>query len=209
MDEKERQLVRDMCDGDTARSRNAFAAFLNEEAPYLLALIRKVLLAHNFTMNNHETAEDIFQELATSLVGAAREGSLRNVRSLRAYVYNAARICTLNHLRKGARQAAIPVASETAWERAENIMIGEGLNPVETRELEQAMADCIAQLDGKQREYVTILALHCDDPLTPSGLAELVQASPESVRQRLFEARQSLERCLKGKGFSIPAIKGG
>jgi len=208
MDIRERQLVQEMCDADPTRSRSAFVAFLNEEAPYLLALIRKVLLAHNFTMNNHETAEDIFQELAASLVVAAREGSLRNVRSLRAYVYNAARICTLNNLRKGARQAAIPVASETAWERAENIMIGEGLNPVEMRELEQAMADCIAQLDGKQREYVTILALHCDDPLTPTGLAEMVQASPESVRQRLFDARRSLEHCLKAKGFSIPTLKG-
>ena len=176
--------------------------------PFLLALIRKVLLAHNFTRNIHDAAEDIFQELVTSLVGAAREGSLQNVRSLRAYVYNAARICTLNHLRKGARQAAIHVATETAWERAENIMIGEGLNPVETRELEQAVGDCIAQLAGRQREYVTILALHCDDPLTPSGLAELVRSSPDSVRQRLFEARQNLERCLIAKGFSIPSKKG-
>jgi len=208
MDDRDRQLVQDMRNGNPVRSRNALVTVLDEEAPFLLALVRKVLLAHNFTRNTREAAEDIFQELVTSLVGAAREGSLQNVRSLRAYVYNAARICALNHLRKGARQAAIHVATETAWERAENIMIGEGLNPVETRELEQAVGDCIDQLAGKQREYVTILAMHCDDPLTPSRLAELVRSSPDSVRQRLFEARQNLERCLVAKGFSIPARKG-
>jgi RNA polymerase sigma factor (sigma-70 family) len=154
-------------------------------------------------------AEEILQEVGASLVHAARERSLLGVRSLRAYVYNVARICTLDHLRHGARRSAIPVASETAWERAGKIMAAEGLNPVETRELEEALAGCIAQLEGKQREYIKLLALHCEDPLTPAGLAQLVGASPESVRQRLFEARQNLENCLRAKGFTIPGSRPG
>lgn len=209
MGENEELVILEMCDEDQAKAKAALHRYLSERGLPILASIKKLLSQHGITFNVEEMAEEIFQELAYQLLRRAKEGSLLEVKSLGAYVYGAAKRCTLNYLRKEAGRPEFTPTSETFWEETDRIQVEDGLIPSEQKEFEEALFECIKALPARQQTYIRMRTTHYDDPPTPAEIAEMHGVSPESVRNRLLEARRSLEGCLKKKGHSIPLRRRG
>ena len=68
----------------------------------------------------------------------------------------------------------------------------------EGREESAAVADCVAALEA---ELAQIVRLRYVGGLTTRGIARQVELPESTVRSRLAEAMERLERCLKGKGI--------
>lgn len=204
MNDRDLDTVVEMCDGDTEERLQALGAVLEEHGPPLLECIKGMLHRRGITYNLDEMAKDILQQVAMELLQSASNEALLNVKSLRGYVYAAARWRTLQFLRDGAREAEHLTHPGTFWQVTERLLAQEGVDPIETAELEQALAECIEKLDGKKRQYVQLIADDFYDPPGPKEIAEIYGVSPESVRNRLCDARDDLENCLRGKGHSLP-----
>jgi RNA polymerase sigma factor (sigma-70 family) len=209
MNNGEIETVVEMCDGDTEGTLRGLEAVLEEHGLPLLGCIRRVLQSRGITYNVEEMAADIFQQVAMELLLSASNEDLLNVASLKGYVYSAARRRTLCYLRDEGRRADKPSASETFWEMTDRLLSQEGIEPTEASDWEQALAECIKKLEGKKREYVLLLADSCDDPITPKEIARLHGVSPESVRNRLHDARDDLADCLRSKGQTLPLRRKG
>jgi len=203
MDIVDQDTILDLCDEDAERSIQALHEYLGKHVLPLQNWIKKLLHQHGITYNVDEMAEEILQILCVNLLKRAADYSLLEVESLTGYVYRAARYATSYYLRPRKNKDVIP-ESETFWETSDRILQEEGMKPSETQELEKALFFCIELLPDLQKKYINILAADYDDPLSPNEIAALNNVAPASVRNRLFEARKSLEQCLKAKGFNIP-----
>jgi len=204
MDEQDEEIILEMCEGEEAVSISALGRLLEERGPFLLRRIKRTLSSHGLSGNLDDVATEIFQALALDLWQAAKKGALLEVKSLPEYVYGAARRRTLYYLRSEACRRERTPPSETFWEETDRILVQAGVMPAEMAELEEALYDCINELPGLQRKYIRILADNYECPPTPSEIADMHAVSPESVRNRLHDAREKLMECLEKKGYQIP-----
>ena len=101
MDDAEELTILSLCEGAASGQTEALRQFLEEHGPPLLNRIESLLAARGITYNRADMATDILQDVAVQLWERAVSGDLMEVRSLRSYVYGAARRHTMYCLRQG------------------------------------------------------------------------------------------------------------
>jgi len=205
MNEAEEQVILEMCDDDVARSRTALEQFLVQHAGGLLQAIRSLLAARGMTYNVDDMAEEILGDVTVELLESARSGSLLEVKSLPEYIYGAARNATFLYLRRGASRREQAFDAEPFWEKTDRLLVRHGVNPSEVKEFEDVLYACIERLPEVQKRYILMRASDYDSPPSPTEIANVLGVSPESVRNRLHEARKELKECMKKKGYPIPS----
>lgn len=211
MDKSEEDLILAMCDQDPAIAKRAFHDILATRGPKIRLAIDGYLKRHRVRANLQDMVDVVFQDFVVQLMRQARQGSLMDASSLGAYMYGIARNCARQYLKKGAGRPQVFSDVLDVWQETDRALVEEGLRPIELQELERAIDQCIAELTGLQRDYITILAEHWDDesPPTAKDIARMVGVSSESVRNRLHEARNNLEECLRRKGQDLPLRRKG
>ena len=85
-------------------------------------------------------------------------------------------------------------------ELAEDMLVGtdDPLAAAESNEELDAVRLCVEQLPTELRQ---IIRLRYVDGMTTRGIGEAVRMPESTARLRLDEAREAVERCLRGKGF--------
>src|SRR5579884_1215354 len=164
----------------------AFAALVRRHGPMVLGVCRRML-------RNAHDAEDAFQ--AAFLVLARKAGSIRNRRSLAAWLYEVA-----YHIAARMRAEA---ARRHIHERQVAAMRREKSAP-ETRETELA-AVLDEELSRLPEKYRRILILCGLQGKTHIQAAHELGVPPGSLSRHLHRARELLRERLMGRGFTVPA----
>ena len=180
----ERELIERMCAADEGDARAAFeAVFRTFYAPLCEFALTYVA--------THDDAEEIVSDLLCRLWEQRLHLAIRE--SLRAYLYVSVR----NRALKAARRSR-PVQAERDIVESESALAAEtpvatGLDGVERRELQAAIASAIATLPVRCRQAYTLRHLH---DLSYGEIAQAMGTSVKTVEVQLWRALKSLRRQL-------------
>ena len=151
MDAKEEATLLEMCDSNTKRSRSAILEVIEREMPHLVTAVMVNLQRRGIQGDLDRMAMDIVQDVVVNLVLRTKDGSLLDIDSIESYLYGAVRRRTRCYLRDQARERDKLRDSGGFLEKTDRILVEAGLSPSETRELEEAVYDCLQRLKGKQQ----------------------------------------------------------
>jgi len=210
VDESEETLLLEMCSDDPEQAKDALRSFFERHASGLEAAIRNVLITHGIRANLDEMAEEILHDVVVIVARKAANDDLLKANSPKLYVYGTARRHTLRYLRDGKRRRTMEGADIPFWEATDELLGREKAADLDGDKLRQDILECMEALEGKQKDYMIILAQHVEEPLKLKGLAHTLGVSAVSVRNRVHEARHNVANCLEKKGHPNPLrAKGG
>jgi len=155
------------------------------EAELARAFHRRVRLMASVRLHGSDAALDIAQETILAVLETLRDGRLRELERLPAFVLSVARNLINNHLRAEARSRE--VLGDPPDRTAE---AGSGLTGLdeERRSLVRGGLKRLNQLDRK------ILLLTLVEGMTPREIAPIVGREPETVRTRKARAVRAVSR---------------
>ena len=176
------------------QDKNIFAALVHEHADMLLAFIRAAI-------RDPGTVDDIFQE--TMLIAWRRFGDYDPTKPLAKWLRGIARNLILSHF---ARMKNRPVycredVLDALDERLEHIARQPGDSWAEKIE---ALETCLEQLPEAMQQPIK---LFYEDDRKTEEIADIVQATRETIKKRLQRGRRLLADCLRRKGL-FPAVVG-
>jgi RNA polymerase sigma factor (sigma-70 family) len=165
----------------------AFKTILRRHGPMVLGVCQRLL-------KRREDAEDVFQ--ATFLVLARKVGTLPWRESVGSWLYEVA-----HRLAQEARRKQLNQQAREA--RARVRCAEDPLDEITGRELVAILDE---QLASMPERYRAPLVLCCLEGRSSDEAARDLGCSLSTLKRRLHHARKLLQRQLKRKGFTLPAV---
>jgi RNA polymerase sigma-70 factor (ECF subfamily) len=138
---------------------------------------------------SHETAEEIFQEVWTRVIGARTR--YRPTAKFTTWLYQLAHNCYVDHVRRSSRRVRL-VGDEEATVAAPDPERS-ALEQIADEELARDFAAALAALPAEQKNA---FLLHEEAGLTLAEIAQVTGVSRETVKSRLRYALGKLRRAL-------------
>lgn len=135
---------------------------------------RAVIAIATFRTHDREAARDLSQEVMIAVLKALREGQLREVNKLAAFIQGTARNLINNHLRKQASRAEVELAADET----------PGADPVEEAELAERRRLIQIELRSFNTTDQQILLLSLVDGHSLAVVAQRLNLSHDAVRAR-------------------------
>ena len=166
---EEHALVTRIANGD----KDAFKELLDR---HQVAIYRYCLLM----VSDKDVAEDMFQDVFFSFYKMCRKG--RMINNVRGYLVVTARSRCLDHLEVKSRYVDVDTSPEPLWE----LDITQG----DTRE------HLRAALQGIPEQYREAFVLFALKEYSYEEIAEMLEVSRHVVKNRIYRAKQSLQKIL-------------
>jgi RNA polymerase sigma factor (sigma-70 family) len=165
------------------KDETAFAALVKRHGPMVLSLCRRIL--------HEQDAQDAFQ--ATFLVLSKKAASLRPQQSLGGWLHSVAyRI---------AQKSRVAAARRRNHERrAADKQVADPLTEISVREARAILDRELARLPDKLRAPLVLCYL---EDLTRDEAARRLGLSPSTLKSRLEQARERLQRRLRSRGLGL------
>ena len=173
-DPSDSELVREVLNG----RRESFTLLYRRHVDRVFALLTRIL-------GPVDGREDLLQEVFFDLYRGL--GSFRGDSKLSTYVYRIAVRAASDHLR-GQRRRKITPVSDAAWDALVSPEVSPQQRAQSRQELAQAF-ELLATLKPKKRIAFVLASV---DGLSLPEIAEIVQAHPDAVKQRVLHARREL-----------------
>ncbi|HPI67384.1 MAG TPA: RNA polymerase sigma factor [bacterium] len=166
--------------------RNDGEAFGEIYDQYLKKIYRFVF----FRVNTKETAEDIVQDVFTSLLNYLKNKETE-IKSLQAFIYQIARNKIADHYQKTNREALAewPENESEITENKEEIDLDENMD--NERALEK-ITEAVKEI--KNQVWQEIIIMHYIEDLSVSEIAEILEKKTGTVRVILHRALQDLKK---------------
>jgi RNA polymerase sigma-70 factor (ECF subfamily) len=139
--------------------------------------------------NTHD-AEDVFQEVAATVVKKAQQGT--EIRDFRAWSHEVARMCVLAHFRRRGSRAKAPV--EEMRLLVEELTLDPAHGPETSLAESEALWRCLEKLPARSR---ALLEMRFVADRSYEEIARDLRASVAAVRRAAARARLALLSCVE------------
>jgi RNA polymerase sigma factor (sigma-70 family) len=148
------------------------------EGAFVLAFRQKVFIMLLARIRNAEDAREITQDVMFSVLRALRDGRVREIEKLSAFVHGTARNLANNYLRcHNQRPADVPITPD--------MLLVDPVNQTEISDRLRLVHQALQRLDLVDRRILTMTLL---EGLKPGEIAGKLSLNPELVRQRKSRA---------------------
>jgi RNA polymerase sigma-70 factor (ECF subfamily) len=136
--------------------------------------------------SDRDLAQELCQDVLIAVIGALRQGRLRQQDSLKSYVYGVARNLLQDHLRTRARQRTDQLAPD--------FDVPQPGPRYEEQERERMAHQAIGELASVDRRILLMVLV---DGLKAGEIAQRIGLTPDGVRQRKSRALKKLSALLR------------
>jgi len=145
-------------------------------------------------VRDHDLAEDVFQDVAVSILGEAHKGV--RPRAFMPWARALARHRVADHFRRHSRRQGREVALETMAEVADQAFAEHGPSAEQSRERVKFLRECLERLAGRAR---AVIDGRYHDRKSLAEIAASIGWKVASVKVALSKARKALAECVSRK----------